>query len=135
MAANDSSWFSVKRFAVALGAVALGAVGGMILIPYVGTYLGMGLGGFVAGLAFADRPLLEAGLAAVLAKVGTVTWSLLGGGIIDAIMSLISLSPGILLLSVVLSFGVGTLGAHFGNDLRDGLTRPIDESGRQRGRP
>ena len=134
MTVNDSSWFSFKRFAVALVAVAFGAAGGMALIPFVGSYAGMGIGAFAAGLAFADRSLLETGLAAALTKVGTVTWSLLGGGIIDAIMSLISLSPGIVLLSVVLSFGVGALGAHFGNDLRDGLTRPVDESGHQRGR-
>ena len=135
MAASDSSWFSLKRFAVALGAVALGAVGGMVLVPYVGTYLGMGIGGFVTGLAFQSRPFLEVGLAAALAKVGTLTYSLLGGGIIDAITSLVSLSPGILLLSVVLSFGVAALGAHFGNDLRDGLTQPVDDSGHRIDRP
>lgn len=134
MAASDSSWFSSKRFAVATGAVALGAAGGMVLIPYVGTYLGMALGGFVAGLAFERRPLLEAGVAAVLVKAGTLATSLLGSGIVDAIVGFVSLSPSILLLSAVLSFGVGALGAHFGNDLRNGLTRPVDDSPTGRGR-
>jgi hypothetical protein len=127
---TDSSWFSLKRFAVALGTVALGTAGGITLLPMlkVGSFLGMLLGGFAAGLAFEDRPLLESGAAGLLAGLGVILVSQLsGGGIIGALIGLVTLGPQILLLTGVLSFGLGALGAHFGNDFRDGLTQPVEE--------
>lgn len=131
MTDSDSSWFSLKRFAVALVAVPLGAVAGMELVPVVGSYLGILLGGVATGLAFEDRPLLECGLVAVLAGLGTTLVSkLIGNGIIGAIIGLFELNPQILLVSAVISFGVGALGAHFGTDLRDGLTEPVEEPDR-----
>lgn len=130
MTASDSSWFSLKRFAVALGTVALGTAGGITLLPMlkVGSFLGMLLGGFAAGLAFEDRPLLESGGAGLLAGLGVILVSQLsGGGLIGALIGLVTLGPQILLLTGVLSFGLGALGAHFGNDFRDGLTQPVEE--------
>lgn len=132
MTDSSSSWFSLKRFAVALGTVALGTIGGMgiPLLPF-GKYLGALAGGFAVGLAFENRPLLEAGVAGVLAGLATLIIAQLGGGIIDAIigfLGLVALKPQIILLSIVLSFGLAALGAHFGNDFRDGLTKPIEES-------
>ena len=132
MGDSRSSWFSLKRFVVALATTAVGAAAGMLFVPFVGTYLGTLAGGFAAGLAFEDRPILEAGVAGVLAGLGATLASVfVGNGIIGAIIGLFELSPQILLISAVLSFGVGALGAHFGNDLRDGLTEPVEEPGRQ----
>ncbi|PSQ18224.1 hypothetical protein BRD00_05645 [Halobacteriales archaeon QS_8_69_26] len=127
---SDSSWFSLTRFAVALLAVGVGAAAGMVYVPWVGTYLGTLVGGLAVGLAFEDRPLLEAGVAGLLAGTGAVLVSkLIGNGIIEAIVALFSLRPEMLLLSAVLSFAAGALGTHFGNDLRDGLTEPVEEPG------
>jgi len=130
MTDSDSSWFSLKRFAVALVTVGVGAAAGMAYVPMVGTHVGILAGGFAAGLAFEGRPWLEAGIAAVLAALGaSLVSALVGNGIIGAIIGLIELNPQILLLSAALGFAVGALGAHFGNDLRDGLTEPVEESG------
>lgn len=133
MTGSDSSWFSLKRFGVALGTVLLGTVGGMGLpmLPF-GKYIGALAGGFAVGLAFERRPLLEAGVAGTLAGLVTLLLARLGGGIVDIILGfieLVALQPQLILLSAVLSFGLAALGAHFGNDFRDGLTRPIDETG------
>ncbi|WP_435363604.1 hypothetical protein [Haloarchaeobius sp. DYHT-AS-18] len=126
-----ASWFSPKRFAVALVTVGIGAVVGMEYVPLVGTYVGTLFGAFVVGLAFDEKPTLEAGVAAVLAVFGvSLAAKLIGDGLIGAIIGLITLNPQALAISAGLSFATGTFGAHFGNDLRDGLTRPVDESGR-----
>jgi len=124
-----TSWFSLKRFAVALGTVALGTAAGFALIPVLGSYVGLGFGGFAAGLTFEDRPLLESGSAGLLAGLGSLLVSKLGGdliGIITGIIDLIVLQPQKMLLVGVLSFGLAAVGAHFGNDFRDGLTKSVD---------
>jgi hypothetical protein len=126
------SWFSLKRFAVALGTVALGTAAGFTLVPMVGSYIGMMLGGFAAGLAFENRPLLESGVSGLFAGLGALVVSKLGGGligIISGIIELIVMKPQIMLLVAVLSFGLSAVGAHFGNDFRDGLTKPVDGEG------
>ncbi|MFC5970473.1 hypothetical protein ACFPYI_03940 [Halomarina salina] len=133
MADTDSSLFSLKRFVVALLTVGVGAVLGMEFVPLVGVYVGTLLGGFAAGLAFEDRPLVESGLAGLFAGMGVLLVSkLIGGGIVDAIIGLITLQPQLLVISAALSLTTGVLGAYFGNDLRDGLTRPVEESPRRR---
>jgi hypothetical protein len=126
----DSSWFSLKRFAVALGTVALGTAAGLTMIPVLGSFVGLVLGGFAAGLTFKDRPLLEAGFAGLLSGLGSLIVSKIGGGrsgIITGIIDLIVLQPQKVLLFAVLSFGLAAIGAHFGNDFRDGLTKSVDE--------
>jgi hypothetical protein len=130
MSDSDSSTFSLERFAVALITVGAGAAAGMAAVPVVGTHLGLLLGGFIAGLAFEGRPVLESGVAAVVAGWGVLLASkIIGDGVVDAIVGLISMDPQILFLSTALSFGAGALGAHFGDDLRDGLTEPVEETG------
>lgn len=131
MTDSDSSWFSLERFAVALGTVALGTAGGIALVPLfgVGGYVGTLAGGFAAGLAFDDRPLLEAGTAGLLSGLGAMLVSeVLGAGIIGGLVGLFAIGPQILLLVGVLSFGLASLGAHFGNDFRDGMTKPVETS-------
>ncbi len=132
MGDSDYTWFSLRRFALAVVAVGIGAAAGMVYVPVVGTQVGMLLGAFATGLASEERPLLEGGIAGVLAGLGALLASkLIGNGIIGAILGLLSINPQTLLVSVAISFAVGTLGAHFGNDLREGLSEPIDDFGRQ----
>lgn len=129
MARKNSSRFSVVGFVVAVVTVGIGTATGLAVSHGVGTYLGMLLGGFVAGLALEDRPLLEAGVAAVLASFGILlAGTLVGNSIVDALVALSSITPTTLLVSVALSFAVGAFGAYFGDDLRDGLTAPVEES-------
>lgn len=122
------SWqFSPLGAAVAVVTVGVGAAAGLALVPTVGSYLGMVLGGFLAGLATEDRPVLESGLAAALAGLGIISsGALAGNGILDALTALGSVAPTALLVSTALSFGVGAFGAHFGDDLRAGLTTPVE---------
>lgn len=115
-------------FAVATVAVGVGTAAGLALVPLVGAYAGTLGGGFVAGLVREDRPLLEAGIAAVLAGLGVlVAGTLVGNGVVAAVRALASVGPVTLLVSAGLSAGVGVFGAHFGDDLRDGLTEPVEE--------
>jgi hypothetical protein len=124
---GSSSRFSLVGIAVAVVTVGLGAAAGLAIVPVVGSYLGMLLGGFVAGLAIEERPLLESGVAAVLASLGILAaGGLVGNGIVDALGALVSVGPLALLTSVVLGFAVGAFGAHFGDDLREGLTTPVE---------
>jgi len=119
---------SIVGFAVAMVTVTVGVAAGLTLIPVAGSFVGMALGGFVAGLALEERPLVEAGGAAALASLGLLmVGPFIGNGIIAAVLALGSIAPATLLGSVVLSFAVGAFGAHFGDDLREGLTAPLEE--------
>jgi hypothetical protein len=123
------SQFALVGFAVAVVTVGVGTAAGLALVPVVGSFLGMFLGGFVAGLAIEERPLLEAGVAAVLASLGILAaGAVIGNGVLAAVSALGSIAPATLLVSVLLSFTVGAFGAHFGDDLRDGLTDPVETS-------
>jgi len=124
---SRSRQFSLRGAAVAVVTVGVGAAAGLVLVPTVGSYLGMVLGGFLAGLCIEKRPVLESGLAAALASLG-ILWSgvLVGNGVVDAVVALGSVAPTTLLVSTVLSFAVGAFGAHLGDDLRDGLTTPVE---------
>ena len=127
MIGNRLSGFSLAGFAVAVVAVGPGAAAGLALVPTAGSYLGMLLGAFVAGLAVEDHPLVESGVAAALASLGILAaGSLVGNGPIAALSTLASLPPTTLLTATVLSFAVGAFGAHLGDDLRDGLTTPVE---------
>ena len=119
--------FSLVGFAVALVTVGLGTAVGLAVVPVVGSYLGMLAGGFVAGLALERRPMLESGLAAVLANLGIVAaGSAIGSGVGAAVSALGAVGPAALVSSVLLGFAVGAFGAHFGDDLREGLTEPVE---------
>lgn len=129
MSGTAARRFSLLAFAVALVTVGAGTAAGLAFVPVAGTYLGILLGGFVSGLALEDRPVLEAGVAAVLAGLGVLlAGALPGNGLVAAVLAVASIPPTTLLVSVALSFAVGAFGGHFGNDLRDGLTDPVEAS-------
>ncbi|PSP45885.1 hypothetical protein BRC69_04900 [Halobacteriales archaeon QH_6_66_25] len=106
---SDGLQFSPVAFALALVTVSLGTAAGLAFVPVVGTYFGTLAGAFVAGLG-----VLAAG-------------PFVGSGIGAAVAGLAAVSPLTLLVSVALSFAVGAFGAHFGDDLRDGLTETVEE--------
>jgi len=121
--------FSLGGFAIAVVAVAIGAVAGLSLVPVAGSFLGVLVGGVVAGLVTEKRPLLEAGVAGSLASLGIVmAGGVIGNGATAGVAALGAVAPTTLLISVALSFAVGAFGAHFGDDLREGLTAPVDTS-------
>lgn len=125
---NRNPGFSLVAFAVALVTVSLGTAAGLAFVPVVGTYLGTLVGAFAAGLILERRPVLEGGVAGVLGGLGVLAAGpFVGNGVVAAITALGAIGPLTLLVSVVLSFAVGAFGAHFGDDLRDGLTEPIEE--------
>lgn len=118
---------SLGGVALAVAAVSAGTAAGLVYVPVVGSYLGTLVGGFVAGLATEDRLTVASGIAAVLAGLGMLlAGTLPGNGLVDAVLALGSIDPVTLLVSVTLSFAVGAFGAHFGGDLRDGLTEPLE---------
>jgi len=124
---SDGARFSPVAFALALVTVSLGTVAGLAFVPVVGTYAGTLAGAFVAGLALERRPTLEGGVAGVIAGLGVLAAGpFVGSGIGAAVAGLAAVGPLTLLVSAVLSFGVGAFGAHFGDDLRDGLTEPVE---------
>lgn len=127
MTERGLSQFSLAGFAVAVVTVGVGTAAGLALVPVAGSYLGMVLGGLVAGLAVEDRPVLEGGIAAVLATLGVLaTGGAVGNGVAAGASALTAVAPLTLLASVVLSFAAGAFGAHFGDDLRHGLTEAAE---------
>jgi hypothetical protein len=132
---TDPSHVSLGGIAIALVTVSAGAAAGLAFVPVVGTALGTLAGGFVAGLTVEDRPVVESGTAGVLAGLGVlVAGTLVGNGLVAALLALFSIDPVTLLVSAALNFAVGAFGAHFGADLRDGLTEPVEEPSRSRAR-
>ncbi len=127
MTEGRNARFSLTGFAVALVTVGVGTAAGLAFVPVVGSYLGMLLGGVVTGLAVEDRPLAEAGTAALLANLGVLTaGTVIGNGVVAAMSAVASLSLATLLTATVVSFAVGGFGAHFGDDIREGLTAPVE---------
>ena len=125
---DDRSWqVSLVGAVVAVVTIAVGTAAGLAIVPTVGSYLGMLLGGFLAGVTVEDRPVVESGFAAALAAIG-VLWAgaFVGNGAVEAVTALGSVAPTALLTSALLSFAVGGFGAHLGDDLRDGLTTPVE---------
>lgn len=112
------SLFSPTRFLVALVLIVIGMVAGGATIPIMGGVVGAFLGAFALGIASESRPMAEAGTAGA-AVLGLSTmfdylpWVVLGSGLTIAA------------LGAVFGLFVGMLGAYFGSDLRDGLTREI----------
>lgn len=110
--------FSPKRFLVALVLVAVGVVVGGTTIPVAGGLLGAFIAAFLLGVASERRPMSEAGTAGaavlgVSTAVDYLPWVLGGNGTTIAA------------LGVALGAVLGALGAYFGSDLRDGVTRDL----------
>ncbi|TYL37821.1 hypothetical protein CV102_13875 [Natronococcus pandeyae] len=128
--------FSLVGFVVAIVAVSVGAAAGLALVPVAGSFVGLFVGGFFAGMALEDRPLLEAGVAAALANLGILAAGAgIGNGIVAAVTALGAIDPATLLVSIALGAAVAAFGAHFGDDLRDGLTEPVEDAGARAPRP
>jgi hypothetical protein len=129
MSGAGTSRPSVVVFCAALAAVGAGAAVGLAAVPRVGTFLGMLLGGFLVGVGISPRPLAESAIAAAVVTLGIVaTAGVPGTGITGAMAALGSVAPETLLPSLALSAAAGGFGAHLGDDLRDGLSEPLDDS-------
>lgn len=127
MTDSQNAGLSPAGFVVALVTVGVGAAAGLAFVPLVGSYLGMLLGGFAAGVAVEDRPLAEAGVAALLAGLAILAaGAFIESGVGAAVSALAALPARTLLTTTGLSFAVGAFGAHFGDDLRDGLTASVE---------
>ena len=125
---DRSSWRALGVFVAALAAVSVGTAAGLAVVPVAGSYVGTALGAFLLGLALPDRPTLAAGIAGVLARLGVLTaGGAIGDGLLAGLAGLTAIQPVTLVVSLGLAFVVGALGAHFGDDLRDGLTEPLEE--------
>lgn len=125
---SSDSRFSPLALVVALVTVGAGAAVGLRFVPTVGTYLGMLVGGLVAGLVLETRPTVESGVAAVVAGFGLLLAATLpGNGVLEAALALGSTNPLSALVGAALNFAIGAFGGHFGDDLRDGLTEPLPE--------
>ena len=91
---SDGSRFSPVAFALALVTVSLGTAAGLAFVPVVGTYAGTLAGAFVAGLAVEKRPVLEGGLAGVIAGLGVLAAGpFVGSGIGAAVAGLAAINP------------------------------------------
>ena len=125
-----TSRLSAPTFAAALCVVGSGAAVGLAIVPRVGTVVGMLVGGMILGVAGTTRPLTEGAVAAVVAQLVVLAAAgVPGAGLSGAIMALSSVSLGSLGLSLASSVAAGGFGVHLGDDLRDGLTTPINDTG------
>jgi hypothetical protein len=130
MLVADVSRPSAGVFCAALIAVGVGAAVGLATVPRVGAFLGMLLGGLVVGVGSSNRPLTESAIAAAAVNLGIVAAAgVPGAGIPGAMAALGSVAPEALLPSLALSAAAGGFGAHLGDDLRDGLSEPVEDPG------
>lgn len=124
---TPKSQFSATTFAVALFAVGSGAAIGLAAVPRVGTVLGIVIGGMTLGVAGRTRPLIEGAVAAIVVQVMILAAAgVPGAGLSGAVTALSSVAPGTLAVSLTSGAAAGGFGAHLGDDLRDGLTTPIE---------
>lgn len=110
--------FSPTRFLFALVLVFSGMLVGGATVPVMGGVFGAFLGSLLLGVVSEHRPMAEAGTAgAAILGLSTafdyLIWVIIGSGLTIAA------------LGAVFGFVVCALGAYFGADLRDGLTREI----------
>jgi len=125
-----TSRLSATTFAAALCVVGSGAAVGLAIVPRVGTVVGMLVGGMILGAVGTTRPLTEGAVAAVVAQLVVLAAAgVPGAGLSGAIMALSSVGLGSLGLSLASSAAAGGFGVHLGDDLRDGLTTPINDTG------
>ena len=119
---------SLTAVGIAVAIVGVGAAAGLLIVPHVGTFLGMLVGGFLLGVGAKSRPLAEGAIAAVAAKLALLAFAGVPGvGVTGAAAALGSIAPGTLALSLALSAAAGGFGVHLGDDLRDGLSTPVSE--------
>ena len=120
--------FSVKVFLVALVLSVVGLAAGRSVpilggLPVVGDaagYVGVFVAGFVVGVATARGRYVETALAgAIAAGLGFVLSSLLLTVATDV-------GPVFAAVGATGGAAAALLGAYLGNDLRDGLTRPVE---------
>jgi|APHM01.1.fsa_nt_gi hypothetical protein len=124
-----TSQFSATTLAAALCVVGSGAAVGLAVVPRIGTVVGMLAGGMILGAAGTTRPLTEGAVAAVVAQLVVLAAAgVPGAGLSGAAMALSSVGLGSLGLSLASSAAAGGFGVHLGDDLRDGLTTPINDT-------
>ena len=120
--------FSLRAFLLALvlavvGLVAARSVPLLGALPVVGDiagYVGVGLAGFVVGAVTDGRRYVEAALAgAFAAGLGVVASSLLLTVATD-------IGPVLAAVGAAGGAAAALVGTYLGNDLRDGLTRPVE---------
>lgn len=129
MQENSSQLFSATIFGVALIIIGLGTYIGLSVLAFVGAFIGMFLASLVFGLAVKGRPIVEGATAAGVSKLALLlSGGVIGNSIGGAAVAISSVSPTTLLISVLLGVAVGAFGTHFGDDLREGLTTPVEEA-------
>ena len=127
----DGRWFSLKAFAVAAVAVAVGTfLAGLVPLVggTVGGVAGVLLGTFLVGLVLASSNYAETGLAGALAGAGTAVSSVLGVGFLPIGIDYLG-QWGLPLIAVGGGVGLvcGLVGHYFGRDLRAGVTGELPE--------
>ena len=119
----------VATFGLALLVVGGGTAVGLTTVPRLGTVLGTLVGGVLLGLLAGRRPLIEGAAAAVVAQLAVLAAAgVPGGGLTGATTVLGSVATTTLAISLVGSAAAGGFGAHLGDDLRDGLAAPVDQT-------
>lgn len=111
----------------ATGVVGAGTAAGLSVPVVAGSFVGAAVAAGLVGLATPDRPLVETGVAAVVARLGLLAAGpAVGAGPGAGLAALGTLDPAAVVPALAVSFAVGALGAHFGTDLRHGLTTPVE---------
>lgn len=110
--------FSPTRFLLALVLVFAGMLVGGATLPIMGGVFGAFLGALLLGVVSEHRPMAEAGTAGAMILGLTTAFDYLVWVVIGSGMTIAA-------LGAVFGFLVCALGAYFGADLRDGLTREI----------
>ena len=109
--------FSLGVFVALLVLDVAGMVASAVYLP-IGWYAVPFAVGFLAGVVSRHRPILEAGAAGMLtAGVAAL--------IQDPILTMLGLGGYVVVAAGAGGLVTGALGAYFGSDLRDGLTREL----------
>ncbi|MFB6193489.1 MAG: hypothetical protein ABEI75_00355 [Halobaculum sp.] len=130
MNSDRSPWRSVALIAVATLVVGCATAAGLVVVPVAGSFVGTLVGAFLLGLGTRDRPLVAAAVGAVAARLALLAAGpLIGNGPLDGLAAFTAVEPTTLAISLGLSASVAAFGAHFGDDLQDGLTAPVEPPG------
>lgn len=109
--------FSIAAFVALAALSAAGMALSSTYLPF-GWYAVPFVVGFLAGVATPGRVTIEAGAA------GLVTAGV-AGAVFDPLLTLFGLGSYVVIAAGAGGFVTAALGAHFGSDLRDGLTREL----------